>query len=123
MREFYWTADLRKLGTKTERMVDTMAMFDWNGNGNNNDVADNFIEYQIYQEISGENEQSSYTPSRGNGMSTFGAVVSVIAGLVLQSALYVTLGIDVDDVPVIIILILWVVFSTIAAMVVDKIGI
>ena len=123
LREFYWTADLRKLGTKTERMVDTMAMFDWNGNGNNNDVADNFIEYQIYQEISGENEQSSYTPSRGNGMSTFGAVVSVIAGLVLQSALYVTLGIDVDDVPVIIILILWAVFSTIAAMVVDKIGI
>lgn len=123
MREFYWTADLRKLGTKTERMVDTMAMFDWNGNGNINDMADNFIEYQIYQEISGENEQSFYTPSRGNGMSAFGAVVSVIAGLVLQSALYVTLGIDVDDVPVIIILILWAVFSTIAAMVVDKIGI
>ena len=25
-----------------------MAMYDWNGNGNRNDMADNFIEYQIY---------------------------------------------------------------------------
>lgn len=55
-------------------------------------------------------------------MSTFGAIVSVIAGLFLQSALYVTLGIDVDDVPVLVIIILWVVFSAIAAVVVDKIG-
>ena len=104
-------------------MVDAMAMYDWNGNGEKNDMFDDFMDYQIFQEISGENEQSSYTPSRGKGMSTFGAVVSVIAGLVLQSALYVMLGIDVDDVPVIIILILWAVFSTIAAVVVDKMGI
>ena len=44
-------------------------------------------------------------------------------GLVLQAALYTGLGIDVDDVPVTIILILWAVFSAITTMVVDKIGI
>ena len=60
--------------------------------------------------------------SKGNGMFTFRVIVSVIAGFVLQSALYVTLGIDVDDVPVIFIFIWWAVFSAIAAVVVDKIG-
>ena len=72
--------------------------------------------------MTGQKDEPSYTPSRGNGMSTFGAIVSVIVGLLLQSALYVTLGIDVDDVPVFVIIILWVVFSAIAAVVVDKIG-
>lgn len=85
-------------------------------------MADNFIEYQIYKDVTGQENEPSYTPSRGNGMSTFGAIISVIAGLFLQSALYVTLGIDVDDVPVLIIIILWAVFSGITAVVVDKIG-
>lgn len=43
--------------------------------------------------------------SKGNGMFTFRVIVSVIADFVLQSALYVTLGIDVDDVLVIFIFI------------------
>ena len=85
-------------------------------------MMDNFIEYQIYMDVTGEKDKPSYTPSKRNGMSTFGAIVSVIAGLVLQAALYVALGIDVDDVPVLVIIILWAVFSAIAAVVVDKIG-
>ena len=98
-----------------------MAMYDWNHNGKN-DMADNFIEYQIYKDVTGQNNESSYTPSRGNGMSTFGSIISVIAGLFLQAALYVALGIDVENVPVLVIIILWVIFSTLAAVVVDKIG-
>ena len=98
-----------------------MAMYDWNHNGKK-DMADNFIEYQIYKDVTGQKDEPSYTPSRGNGMSTFGAIVSVIAGIFLQAALYVALGIDVDDVPVLVIIILWVVFSAIVAVVVDKIG-
>ncbi|MBE5937145.1 MAG: hypothetical protein E7265_03845 [Lachnospiraceae bacterium] len=98
-----------------------MAMYDWNHNGKN-DMADNFIEYQIYKDVTGQKGESSYMPSRGNGMSTFGAIISVIAGLFLQAALYVALGIDVENVPVLVIIILWVIFSTIAAVVVDKIG-
>ena len=85
-------------------------------------MMDNFIEYQIYMDVTGEKDKPSYTPSKRNGMSTFGAIVSVIAGLVLQAALYVALGIDVEDVPVLVIIILWAVFSAIAAVVVDKIG-
>ena len=52
-----------------------------------------------------------------------GLLVSVIAGLVFQVVWYVALGIDIDDVPVlVIIIVLWSVFSTLAAVVVDKIG-
>ena len=98
-----------------------MAMYDWNHNGKN-DIAASFIEYLISKDVTGQKDEPSYTPSRGNGMSTFGAIVSVIAGLFLQAALYVALGIDVDDVPVFVIIILWAVFSAIAAVVVEKIG-
>ena len=98
-----------------------MATHDWNHDGRN-DMMDNYIEYQIYKDVTGQNDEPSYTTSRGNGMSTFGAIISVIAGLVLQAVLYTVLGIEVDDVPVFVIIILWVVFSAIAAVVVDKIG-
>ena len=98
-----------------------MATHDWNHDGKN-DMIYNYIEYHVYKDVTGQNDEPSYTPSRGNGMSTFGAIISVIAGLVLQAVLYTVLGIDVDDVPVLIIIILWVVFSAIAAVVVDKIG-
>ena len=98
-----------------------MAIYDWNHNGKK-DMADNFIEYQIYKDVTGQNDETSYSPRRGNGMSTFGAILSVIAGLFLQSALYVALEIDVENVPVFVIVILWVIFSTIAAVIVKKIG-
>lgn len=110
------------ISNENQKGAQAMAMHDWNHNGKN-DMADNFIEYQIYKDVTGQNDEPSYTSGRQNSMSTFGAIVSVIAGLFLQSALYVTLGIDVDDVPVLVIIILWVVFSAIAAVVVDKIGV
>lgn len=98
-----------------------MAMYDWNHNGKN-DWQDNYLEYQIYKDVTGQKDEPSYTSGKGNGMSTFGAIVSIIAGLFLQSAFYLTFGIDVDDVSVFVIIILWVVFSALAAVVVDKIG-
>jgi len=64
-----------------------MAMYDWNHNGKK-DMADNFIEYQIYKDVTEQDGESSYTPRRGGGMSTFGAIICVIAGLFILSALY-----------------------------------
>lgn len=98
-----------------------MAMYDWNHNGKK-DMADNFIEYQIYKDVTGRKDRTTYTSSGSGGISTFGEIVSVVAGLFLQAALYVSLGIDVENVPVLIIIILWVVFSTIVAIIADKIG-
>ena len=47
----------------------------------------------------------SYSPSSSNGMSTLGAIISVVGGFILQAVLYVALEIDVDDVPALVILI------------------
>lgn len=99
-----------------------MAMFDWNRNGDKNDMTDNFIEYQIYKSVTGQDNEPSYTPRRGDGISTLGVIISIIVGLFMQAALYTALEIDVADVPVIVILILWVVFSAITAVIADKIG-
>ena len=41
-----------------------MAMYDWNHNGKK-DMADSFIEYQIYKDVTGQKDEPSYTPSRG----------------------------------------------------------
>lgn len=96
-----------------------MAFYDWNGNGKK-DVGDDFIEYQIYKESTSNHNHVSH--SSGNGISTFGAILSVIGGLVLQAILYTMLGIEVENVPVLVIIILWAVFSTLCAVVIEKIG-
>lgn len=98
-----------------------MAIYDWNHDGKK-DWQDNFIEYQIYKNATGEKDKSSYSPSSSNGMSTLGAIISVVGGFILQAVLYVALEIDVDDVPGLVILILWVLFSVMIAVIVEKIG-
>lgn len=52
-----------------------MAFYDWNHDGKK-DWQDNYIEYQIYKNSTGQKNNSSYTPS--NGISTFGAIGIVI---------------------------------------------
>lgn len=96
-----------------------MAMYDWNQDGKK-DEKDNFIGYQIFKD--GTDNDNNTSHSHKGGISTFGAIVSVIAGLVLQAVLYTALGIEVKDVPLIVILMLWFVFSIIVAAIVDKIG-
>lgn len=97
-----------------------MAFRDWNNDGKI-DSQDSFIDYQIYQNCTKNNNTASGSNHCG-GISTFGAILSVIAGLVLQAILYTALDIDVDHVPVIVIIVLWVLFSTLAAVVADKVG-
>lgn len=97
-----------------------MAFYDWNHDGKK-DFTDNFIEYNVYKESTKNSKPSSY--SRGGGISTFGAILSVIAGLVGQVAIYMVLGVEVEDVPVIIMIILWIVISSITGAILDSIGI
>ena len=95
-----------------------MAFYDWNGNGKK-DFADDFIEYHIYKESTSNNKHVSH--SSGNGISNFGAILSVIGGLVLQAIFYMIFGIEVENVPVFVIIVLWVVFSILCAAVIEKI--
>lgn len=56
-----------------------MAMYDWNGNGNRNDMADNFIEYQIYKDCT----SNSSTPRSSSNSSAGGFwIVFIIAAIV-----------------------------------------
>ena len=98
-----------------------MAMYDWNHNGKS-DITDNYIEYQVYKNVTEGDHEPVHTPSRSKGMSTFGAILCVIGGLILQALFYTLLDIEVDNVPALVILILWVVFSGVVAVVVDKMG-
>ena len=56
-----------------------MAMYDWNGNGNRNDMADNFIEYQIYKDCTSNN--STPRSSADSSGSSFW-IVFIIACIV-----------------------------------------
>ena len=56
-----------------------MAMYDWNGNGNRNDMVDNFIEYQIYKDCTSKNS----TPrSSSNSSASVFWIVFIIAMIV-----------------------------------------
>ena len=57
----------------------TMAIYDWNGNGNRNDMADNFIEYQIYKDCTSNN--STPRSSTNSSGSSFW-IVFIIACIV-----------------------------------------
>jgi hypothetical protein len=62
-----------------------------------------------------------YSSSSGN-ISTIGAILCVIGGLLGETAIFVLLGIDVENVPGIVIIILWAVVSTILAEIAGKWG-
>lgn len=57
-----------------------MAMYDWNGNGNRNDMVDNFIEYQIYKDCTGNNRtlRNSTNSSAGSFWTVF--IIAMIVG-------------------------------------------
>ncbi len=55
-------------------------------------------------------------------MSTFRAIICVISGLIYQSFLFTALGIDMDNVPVSLIVVLWFVESFATVLIVEKLG-
>lgn len=97
-----------------------MALYDWNKNGEK-DFGDDFIEYNIYKDVMGEKEEPSYAP-RSNGMSSFGAGLAVVGGLVLEAFLFTILEVNIDAVPAFLLVILWPVCSAVLAYFIDKMG-
>lgn len=97
-----------------------MALVDWDGNGKK-DIQDDLIEYQIYQECM-KNSNSTSGSDHSGGMSTFGAILCVVGGLVTEGIVFSALGAEVKDIPSIILIILWLVFSTLIAVLAEKIG-
>ena len=64
-----------------EREVKTMAMYDWNGNENKNDMVDNFIDYQIYKDCTQNSGTSRSTSTSSSPASGFW-IVFIIAAIV-----------------------------------------
>lgn len=96
-----------------------MAFYDWNQDGKK-DLMDDYIEYNIYEQVTGENTNNGYTP-RGNGISTFGAIVATIGGLFLAAAILALLG-GGEDTPMVVTIILWIVCGIGLSLWFDKVG-
>lgn len=56
-----------------------MAMYDWNGNGNRNDMVDNFIEYQIYKDCTNKSS-TPVTPANSSAGGFW--IVFIVAAIV-----------------------------------------
>lgn len=89
-----------------------MALHDWNHDGKK-DIVDDYIEYQIYKDASGQNQVNG--AGSGGGTSTFGAIVAVIGGLFLAAGIMALLCGD-GDVSVILTIILWVICASVISI-------
>ncbi len=98
-----------------------MAMYDWNHDGRK-DGADDYLEYRIIHKDPASGSNRASHNAKSTSLSTFGAVFSVVSGFILAVLLYTLCDIDVKDVPVVITILLWVVFSALMAEFAEKIG-
>lgn len=94
-------------------------MHDWNNNGKR-DMMDSYIDYSIYKEITEKGNGSNH--SSGNECSGFVAFLVTISGLIIQVLIYTILDIDVDNVPALVMVFLWIFFDVIVAMGLVKMG-
>ena len=56
-----------------------MAMYDWNGNGDRNDMVDNFVEYQIFMDCTSDPGISSSTNTWGSGFLLVFVIACIVA--------------------------------------------
>lgn len=98
-----------------------MAMYDWNYDGRKDGI-DDYLEYQIIHKDHASGSNRAFYNTKSTGISTFGAVFSVVSGFVLAVLLYTVCDIDIKDVPVVITILLWVVFSAVMAEFAEKSG-
>ena len=98
-----------------------MAMYDWNHDGKKDGI-DNYLEYQIIHKDHASGSNHASHNAKSTSLSTFGAVFSVVSGFILAVLLYTVCDIDVKDVPVVITILLWVIFSALMAEFAEKIG-
>ena len=90
-----------------------MAMYDWNGNGRN-DRADDYMEYHI------ATSDSEKTPSYSGNGSGLGGFLSVFSGLFIEAFIFTLFDVEVSDVPMILILLLWIIFSALFALLIGS---
>lgn len=69
----------------------------------------------------GMGSSGDYHHVSGGSGSTIGAILCVVGGLVLVALLFSVIGAEVSECPAIILIILWIVFTSVLVAVVDSI--
>ena len=92
-----------------------MAMHDWNGNGKN-DFMDDFFEFNACNESENTHKNVSYR----RGISNFGAIVATILGLIGACAVMALFG--VEEPPIFLTIILWIVIGAVLTSWFDRTG-
>lgn len=70
-----------------------MAMYDWNGNGKKNDMADTFTEYQVYKDCTGNNSRPRRsTDSSGSSFWIVLIVAFIVDGFCSGLGVLILLG-------------------------------
>lgn len=99
-----------------------MALYDWNHNGKK-DIEDDFIEYEIYKNSTNKNNSKYTKKQNGKEISTFGAILSIILGLVFTAVIFTLFHVNIDNVPTFVIWLIWMINSFILSIIATIIGI
>ncbi len=102
-----------------------MALRDWNNDGKN-DFKDDFIEYTIINssmDSDKDKHNNYYKKTKKGEISTFGGILSVILGLVFVAVIFTIFKVNIDKVPALVIIIMWMINSFILSVIAAVLGI
>lgn len=69
------------------------------------------------------NNKNKKHTAEERGISYFGAFLSIIMGYVVQNALFTFSEVKADEAPVLVVAVLWFVFTTMIMVAMDKMGV
>ena len=99
-----------------------MALHDWNKEGKKA-FKDDFFAYSIYNNITKDSNNNYPKAPIKKGISTFGAILSTILGLVLIAVVFTIFDVNIDNVPTFLIIIFWIINSSVLSVICEILGI
>ena len=69
------------------------------------------------------NNKNRHYAAQDKGISYFGALLSIVMGYAVQNALFTFSEVSMKEVPVLVVVALWFVFTTMIMVALDKLGV
>ena len=69
------------------------------------------------------NNENRNHVTQERGISYFGALLSIIMGYVVQNAMFTFSDVSIKEVPVLVVVVLWFIFTTMIMVALDKLGV
>ncbi len=69
------------------------------------------------------NNKNRHVAEQEKGISYFGAFLSMVMGYVVQNVLFTFSEVKTDEVPVLVVVALWFIFTTMIMVALDKVGV